>query len=58
MEKKAVIKFGYIEIQKPKFNQHKGPILVKNIDINKIVVSDKVCFGKKRFTYFIGYKYD
>ena len=28
----------------------------KNIDINKIVVSDKVSFGKKGFKYFIGYK--
>ena len=29
---------------------------MKNIDINKIVVSNKVSFGKKRFRYFIGYK--
>ena len=28
----------------------------KNIDINKIVVSNKVSFGKKGFKYFIGYK--
>ena len=55
---KAVIKFSDIEIQKPKFHQHKGPILTKNIDINKIVVSNKVRFGKKRFKYFIGYKDD
>ena len=37
-------------------NQHKRPISIKNIDINKIVVSDKVSFGKKVFKYFIGYK--
>ena len=31
---------------------------MKNIDINKIVVSNKVYFGKKKkaFKYFIGYK--
>ena len=29
---------------------------MKNIDIYKIVVSNKVFFGKKRFKYFIGYK--
>ena len=29
----------------------------KNIDINKIVVSNKVFFGKKTFKHFIGYKY-
>ena len=40
MEK--VIKFGDIQIQKQKFHQHKGPILIKNIDSNKIVVSNKV----------------
>ena len=28
-----------------------------NIYINKIVVSNKVSFGKKRFKYFLGYKY-
>ena len=51
-----IIKFGDIEIQKQKFHQHKGPISIKNIDINKIVVSNKVSFGKKGFKYFIGYK--
>ena len=54
MEK--VIKLGDIEIQKQKFHQHKEPISVKDIDINKIVVSNKVSFGKKRFEYFIGYR--
>ena len=29
---------------------------MKNIDINKIVVSNKVSFCKKGFKYFIGYK--
>ena len=56
MEK--VIKFGDIEIEKQKFHQHKEPISIKNIDINKIVVSNKVSFGKKGFKYFIGYKDD
>ena len=44
---KTVTKFGDIEIQKQKFHQHKGPISIKNIDINKIVVSNKIYFGKK-----------
>ena len=43
------IKFDDIEIQKQKFYQHKVPISIKNIDINKIVVSNKVSFIKKRF---------
>ena len=49
-------KFGDTEIQKQKFNQRKAPISIKNIDINKIVVSNKVSFGEKAFKYFIGYK--
>ena len=49
------MKFSDIEIQKQKFHQHNGPIFIKNININKIVVSNKVSFGKKGFKYFIGY---
>ena len=51
-----VTKFGDIEIQKQRFHQHKGPISIKNIDFNKIVVFNKVSFGKIGFEYFIGYK--
>ena len=53
---KTIIKFGDIEIEKQKFHQHKRPISIKNIDINKIVVSNKVSFGKKGFKYLIGYR--
>ena len=39
------------------FTNIKGrPISIKIIDINKIVASNKVSFGKKGFKYFIGYK--
>ena len=44
---KTIIKFGDIEIQKQKFLQHKGLISIKNVDIDKIVVSNKVPFGYK-----------
>ena len=50
-----VIKFGDIHAKK-KFHQHKEPISIKNIDINKIQVSTNVSFGKKVIKYFIGYK--
>ena len=50
---KTIIKSGDIEIEKQKFHQHKRPILINNIDINKIVVSNKVSFGKKGFEYFM-----
>ena len=51
---KTIIKYRYIEIQKQKVPLDKGPISIKNIDINKIVVSSKVSFGKKGFKYFSG----
>ena len=38
------------------FTKIKIPISINNTDTNKIVVSNKVCFGKKRFKYFIGCK--
>ena len=43
--KRSIIKFGDIEIKKQKFHQHKRPISIKNVDINKIVVSNKASFG-------------
>ena len=45
---KTVIKSGDIEIQKEKFHQNEGPILIKNVDTDKIVVSNKVPFDKKK----------
>ena len=50
------IKFDDNEIEKDKFHQHKSPILINKIDINKIVVSNKVTVGKQDLKYFIGYK--
>ena len=56
VKKKTTVKFGDIEIKKQKFHQHKRPTSIKNIDINKILVSSKVSFSKKGFKYFICYK--
>ena len=42
---KKIIKFDDNEIEKYKFHQHKTLISINNIDINKIVVSNKVPFG-------------
>ena len=42
---KIIVKFGEIEIDKQKCYQYKRPISIKNIDVNKIVVSNKVSFG-------------
>ena len=53
---KTIRKFVDIEIEKQKIYQHKSPLMINNSNINKIVASNKVSFGKKRFKYFIGYK--
>ena len=36
------IKSGDTEIEKQTFYQHKSPMSINNIDINKIIVSNKV----------------
>ena len=46
---KKIIKFYDTETEQYKFRQYKSPILIDNIDINKIVVSDKFSFGRKGF---------
>ena len=53
---KKVIKFDDTEIEKYEFSQHKNAILINDIDINKIVVSNMLPSGKQDFKYFIGYK--
>ena len=47
LKMKKSIRFSDIEIQKQKSHQHKEPISIKNIDINEIVICNKVSFGKK-----------
>ena len=53
---KTITKFGDIKIYKQDFHQHKNLFFKKSIDIDKIVVSNKVSFGKKEFKSFIGCK--
>ena len=53
---KKVTKFDDPETEECKFHQHKSPISISNIDINKLVVANKFLFDKQNFKYFIGYK--
>ena len=46
------------EIEELEFHQHKRPISIKNIDINKVVVCHRLPFSEQNFKYFIGYKDD
>ena len=47
LEMEKIIKFGDIETEKQNFHQHKEPISIENIDIDKITVSSNVPFVKK-----------
>ena len=47
-----------IEIVKNKFYRHKTPILLGDVDIEKVLVSNKIPSGEKNCKYFIGYLYD
>ena len=40
-------------VLKSKYKKHEGPISKKHVDIDKIVVSNKVPFGKKGFRYLL-----
>ena len=55
---KEILMFGHIEIEKIKFYSHKSPIFLKNIKIQKVLVSNKISFGEKSHEYVIGYLYN
>ena len=53
---KKIIKFDDTETEEYKFHQNKSPTRINDIGINKLVVSNKLPFGKQDFKYFISYK--
>ena len=46
---KKIIKLDDTGIEEFEFHEYKIPILINEIDINEIVVSDKFPFGKQDF---------
>ena len=50
--------FTDIELEKNFFYRHKTPILLRNVDIEKVLVSNKIPFDEKNYKYFIGYLCD
>ena len=52
---KEILMLGDIEIEKNRFYHHKTPILLRDIDTEKVLVSNKIPFGEKNCKYFIGY---
>ena len=53
---KKIINIEDIEIKKQKFDQHKRPFSIKNIDINKTVLSNKVSFRKRNLNISLAIK--
>ena len=50
---KEILTFCNTEIEKNKFYRNKFPIFLKNADIEKVLLSNKVSFGEKNYKYFI-----
>ena len=55
--KKEILTYADAGIDKRKFRCYKDQILI-DVDIYKILISNKVSFGKKYDKYFSGYKND
>ena len=55
---KEILTFGDIEIEKNKFYHDNYHIFKKDIDIWKVLVSNKISYGEKNYKYFIGYFYN
>ena len=54
---KEILAFGNIEIEKKKYH-HKSPILGADLDIDKVLVSNKISLGEKSCKYFTGCLYN
>ena len=50
---KEILTFGSIETEKNKFYLHETTIFLKDVDIGKVLVSNKISFGEKKYKYFI-----
>ena len=55
---KEILTFGDTEIEKNKFYRLKTSILLGDVDVEKVLVSNNIPFGEKVYKYFIGYLYN
>ena len=53
-----ILMFADAKVENDKFYCYKSPIFIEDVDINNVLVSNKIAFGEKNFKYFIGYGYD
>ena len=55
---REILMFGDIKIEKNEFYRHKSPIFLRDVDIEKVLVSNKIFFSEKDYRYFTGYLYN
>ena len=55
---KEILTFGDIEIKKKKNLTPQKSCFLNDVDIGKVLVSNKISFGEAKYKYFIGYLYD
>ena len=53
---KKILKFSNIRVNKKNFHMSKKAIDLMSVNLNKIVVSDKIKLNEDCFKYFIGYQ--
>ena len=51
-----ILKFDNIRVNKKKFHKSKQSIDLKSVNVDQIVVSDKLKHSDDGFKYFLGYK--
>ena len=51
-------RLGILKLKKKIFYHNKTPTHLKAVDIEKVLVSNKISFGTKNYEYFIGYLYN
>ena len=55
---KEILTFGNTEIEKNKLYHYETPTSLREVDIEKLLVSKKIFFGEKNYKYFTGYLYN
>ena len=55
---KEISTFGDIGIEKNKFYSHKTPVPLRDVNIEKVLVSNNIPFGEINYKYSIGYLYN
>ena len=53
-----ILTFGNIEIEKSRIYRYKSPICLKDVDTEKVLVSNKTSSGEKNYKNFVSYLYN